>query len=174
MLVKKVGLLSCFIFSILVFLINNLYILGSILLLEIFLTLLFKISLKSIRYLIIIILPMFLINLLFSEITLALLVVFRLLIMFFLVVILNHYISSIQIAYLFYDIFHSKDLFLIIAISISFIPIMRDEMCEIKKCLKVRGYKFNLKNSHLLFITFINNMFTKVSELEKIIISRGY
>ncbi len=174
MLVKKVGLLSCFIFSILVFLINNLYILGSILLLEIFLTLLFKISFKSIRYLIIIILPMFLINLLFSGITLALLVVFRLLIMFFLVVILNHYISSIQIAYLFYDIFHSKDLFLIIAISISFIPIMRDEMCEIKKCLKVRGYKFNLKNGHLLFITFINNMFTKVSELEKIIISRGY
>lgn len=174
MLVKKVVLLSCFIFSILFFLINNLYILGSILLLEIFLTLLFKISLKSIRYLIIIILPMFLINLLFSGITLALLVVFRLLIMFFLVVILNHYISSIQIAYLFYDIFHSKDLFLIIAISISFIPIMRDEMCEIKKCLKVRGYKFDLKNGHLLFITFINNMFTKVSELEKIIISRGY
>ena len=94
--------------------------------------------------------------------------------MFFLVVILNHYISSIQIAYLFYDIFRSKNLFLIIAISISFIPIMQDELREIKKCLKVRDYKFNLKNGHLLFITFINNMFTKVSELEKIIISRGY
>ena len=173
MLIKKVGILSCFIFSILVFLINNLYILGSILLLEIFLILLFKISIKSIKYLIIIMLPMFLINL-FSGLSLALLVVFRLLIMFFLVVILNHYISSIQIAYLFYDIFRSKNLFLIIAISISFIPIMQDELREIKKCLKVRGYKFNLKNGHLLFITFINNMFTKVSELEKIIISRGY
>ena len=173
MLIKKVGILSCFIFSILVFLINNLYILGSILLLEIFLILLFKISFKSIKYLIIIMLPMFLINL-FSGLSLALLVVFRLLIMFFLVVILNHYISSIQIAYLFYDIFRSKNLFLIIAISISFIPIMQDELREIKKCLKVRGYKFNLKNGHLLFITFINNMFTKVSELEKIIISRGY
>ena len=59
MLIKKVGILSCFIFSILVFLINNLYILGSILLLEIFLILLFKISFKSIKYLIIIMLPMF-------------------------------------------------------------------------------------------------------------------
>lgn len=174
MLIKKVGILSFFIFSILVFFINNLHVLAAILLLETFFVLFFKISFKSFKYLIIVILPMFLINLLFSGLSLALLVLIRLLIMLLFVIILNHCFNATQIAYLLGDVFHSKDLFLIIVISISFIPIMQKEVHEIKKCLQVRGYKFNLKNGYLLFITFVNNMFTKVSELEKIIISRGY
>ena len=73
--------------------------------------------------------------------------------------------------YLFYPLKIFKvdidNLTLIISISLAFIPILSDEIRMIKLSLKSKGVKFNL-------ITFLNNLFNRLDELEKALTIKAY
>jgi energy-coupling factor transport system permease protein len=84
--------------------------------------------------------------------------------------------------YLFYPLklfkVNIKNLSLIISIAITFIPIMSNEASEIKKSLISKGFNFNIKNvftkPHIFLVTYFNNLFNKVDELEKALLMKGY
>ena len=64
-----------------------------------------------------------------------------------------------------------RKLSLIISIAITFIPILLNEGRIMKLSLINKGYKFNLKNlllrPHIFIMTYINNLFNKIDEIEK-------
>ena len=59
---------------------------------------------------------------------------------------------------------------MIIAISLSFIPVFIDEIQIIKMSLLSMGLKFNIKNvvtkPHVFIISFVNGIFDRVFEIE--------
>ena len=71
-----------------------------------------------------------------------------------------------------------KDIGLIITIALSFIPIMKDEIKEIKNILKVKGImptNFNLiKNSSLIFKPFFVSILQRINDVEMSLKAKGY
>ena len=70
------------------------------------------------------------------------------------------------------------DLTLIISISLCFIPVLIDETKMIKLSLRSKGFDFNFKNviskPHIYLVTFLNNLFDRMDEIEKSLIMKGY
>lgn len=164
-------------YSLIILFIDNLYIIFSFLLFEIIISILLKIkcNLKSTLYFICFI---FLFNLFLINFNSAILISIRLFTMILIVNIVIKKIGVINIASTFAKIFHSKELYIIISIAITFIPIMKEEILNIKKSLLIKGYQLNLiniiKKPHVLVITFFRNLFLRVSELEKTLIAAGF
>ena len=79
---------------------------------------------------------------------------------------------------LFYPIkwigFKPKDVSLLVCIALSFIPILKDEIYQIKSSLKSKGYKFSLKNSKLLFKPFFISLLKRVNDIEDSLNSKAY
>lgn len=71
-----------------------------------------------------------------------------------------------------------KNLSMIITISLAFIPILSEEAKNIKLSLLSKGFKFNLTNiftkPHIFLITYLNNLFNKIDEIEKSLMMKGF
>lgn len=125
-------------------------------------------------------------NILFSDIDSSLKVGFRLLLAIDYTYIMSYYFNptSIRVAfrYLLYPLkvfkINIDSLTLIIAISLAFIPILINEANMIKLSLKSKGFDFKFSNlitrSHIYLITFLNNIFDRLDELEKSLIIKAY
>lgn len=169
-------------FSCYIYFINNIIVIFTLLLLTLLGIYLKKISLKSFKSVSIFIILTIFINLLFSSLIDSFLIGIRLLIIYLLTLIINNYMSSQDIARsiskLFFFSKNKKDLELIIAISLSLIPIMIEEARSIKNILISRNFKFSFKNVLLkpnIFIgTFFSNMFLRINDLESVLITKGY
>ncbi len=170
--------------------IKNIYIFGIILLFNFIISLFIKISLlkhlKVIKNNFIFISCIILCNVIFSNIYTSLLVGIRLFLVIDYTYIMGHYFDSTKIRIAFkYLLFPLKffkvdidNLTLIIAITLAFIPILSDEAYMIKQSLNSKGFEFNLKNvftrPQIYLITFLNNLFDRLDELEKSLISKAY
>lgn len=92
--------------------------------------------------------------------------------------------TKIRIAfkYLFYPLKIFKmdidNLTMIIAISLAFIPILIDEAKMIKLSLRSKGFNPSLisliTKPHIYLITFLNNLFDRLDELEKTLFIKAY
>ena len=173
-----------------IFFINNYYILGAIALFNISLILITKINIKKTINNLIKLLPFILftalINYLLIDLKSAILITVRL------ILICNiSYIFSKTITYLeFADVIEKllyplkifkvnpKDISLMISIALSFMPIMKDELLQMKNVLKVKGInltKINLiKNMNLVFKPFFISVLRRVNEIEMSISAKGY
>lgn len=189
-MINMLLLILFFAFSIIIFMINNYYILLLFLLLNIIVLFITKTSIKSIFKLlyknIIFVLFVFGCNLLFTSLDVAIMTSLKL----FIAIVLAYTVSKLmpisKIAEGFYYLFYPlkllkidiKSIPLIISIALTFIPIMTHEAIEIKKSLISKGFKFNIKNvftkPHIFLITYFNNIFNKVDELEKSLLMKGY
>ena len=67
-----------------------------------------------------------------------------------------------------------KDVSLLVCIALSFIPILKDEIYQIKNSLKSKGYKLSLKNSKLVFKPFFISLLKRVNEIEYSLKSKAY
>ncbi len=67
-----------------------------------------------------------------------------------------------------------KDVSLLACIALSFIPILKDEMYQIKNSLKSRGFKLNLRNSKLVFKPFFISLLKRVNDIENSLKSKAY
>lgn len=71
-----------------------------------------------------------------------------------------------------------KEIGLIFTIAISFIPIMKKSLKELKDILKVKGIKTSninmLKNINIIFKPFIVSIFQKTNEIEYLLKAKGY
>lgn len=183
-------LIFFFIYSLLVFLINNVYLLLLIFIFNFIISIIVKIPVKkhiiiiknSLKFVIFIVIC----NILFSDINSSLKVGVRLFLTIDYTYIMGKYFdpTKIRIAfnYLFYPLKIFKvdinSLTLIIAIALAFIPILTDEVTMIKLSLKSKGVSFKLGNlitkPHIYLVTFLNNLFDRLDELEKTLIMKAY
>ncbi len=125
-------------------------------------------------------------NILFSNIIASLKIGIKLFLAIDMTYIIGIYFNNDKIRlafkYLFYPLKIFKvdidNLTLIISISLAFIPILSDEIRMIKLSLKSKGVKFNLFYSitkpHIYLITFLNNLFNRLDDLEKALITKAY
>lgn len=183
-------LLFFFIYSFALFLIDNLPILCLTFIFNIVISLIIKVPIKKQFRMIIsnIIFVTFIIicNILFTNLHSALIVGIRLFLVIHYTYIMGYYFDTTRIRiafkYLFYPLkvlkIDTDNLALIIAIALAFIPILIDEAKMIKLSLKAKGMDFNFYNlitrPHIYLLTFINNLFDRVDELEKCLIIKGY
>ena len=183
-------LLFFFIYSILLFLINNIYILGIVFIFNFIIAFIIKTPFqKHIRFLknnFLFIMFIIVCNILFSDIESSLKVGIRLFLVIDYTYSMGNYFDSTKIRfafrYLLYPLKFFKididNLTLIIAISLAFIPILSDETSMIKLSLKSKGLEFKFSNlitkPHIYLMTFLNCLFDRLDELEKSLIIKAY
>lgn len=189
-MINALILICFFILSILIFVVNNYLILSMFLLFNLLILLILKVKIsKYLKFLnknLLFILFIFICNILFVDINMAILTSFKL----FLAINFTYTISQLlpisKISEGFYYIFYPlkifkvniKDLSLIISIALTFIPILINEATTIKYSLISKGFDFNLKNAltkpHIFLITYLNNLFDRVDALEKTLLMKAY
>lgn len=67
-----------------------------------------------------------------------------------------------------------KDISLLVCIALSFIPILKDEIYQIRNSLKSKGFKLNLRNSKLIFKPFFISLLKRVNDIENSLKSKAY
>lgn len=189
-MISMLILLVFFSLSILIFIIDNYIILISLILIDLIILFLLQVNFHKIMNVLyknmLFILFIFLCNLLFLNLDIAFLTALRL----FLAINFTYTISvllpiskiSEGFYYLFYPLklfkINIKNISLIISISLAFIPILINEAKDIKNSLINKGFNFNIKNvitkPHIFLITYFNNIFDRIDELEKALIIKGY
>ena len=183
-------LIFFFIYSFFLFLIDNIYFLILIFIFNILVSFIVGVKLKNhfkvLKNNFLFVLFIVLCNLLFSDKIESIKVGIRLFLTIDYTYIMGNYFdsNSIRIAfkYLFYPLkifnINIDNLTLIISISLCFIPILIDEANMIKLSLRSKGFDFSFKNvikrPHIYLITFLNNLFDRMDELEKSLIMKAY
>ena len=179
---KTLIIIFFLLFSILLYSISNSYLILILFFLTFLLNIILKNSFKGFKSILTFVLLTIIFNLFFNSPLISFLIGIRLFIIYFLTLIMNKYFSCKDLAKGFSNLFffskNKKDLELIIAISISLIPIMINEISTIKKVLISKNFKLSLKNiikkPNVFFMTYLNNTFKRINELELILKSKGY
>lgn len=183
-------LLFFFLYSFGLFFINHICILSFVFLFHIIISLIIGVPLKKHCKLLsknmLFILFIIICNLLFSDIYSSFIIGIKLFLAIDYTYIMGYYFTptSIRIAfrYLFYPLklfqVDVDSLTLILAITLSFIPILMDEALIIKYSLQSKGFDFKFHNlvpkPHIYLITFLNSLFDRLNELEKCMIIKAY
>ena len=177
MLSKAILFLLMLIFSFGLFLINNIYIVIGLFLLSIIVSLILKVRLPIYKSFVIIIFINYFMNYLLSDINNALLVTLRLITMFIVFNIVIKKIGINNIGNIIGKLTRSKEIALIITISLSFIPIMIKEIVDIRKSLISKNFPLSFKNiltrPNVFVLTFFNNLFKRINDMEKSFIAKG-
>lgn len=73
---------------------------------------------------------------------------------------------------------NSKEIGLVITIALSFIPIIKNELEQMKNILKIKGIKDNninlIKNFNLIFKTFFISILQRINDVEISLKAKGY
>ena len=178
------------IYTIGIFFVKNYYVLVAVLGINLVITVVYKINLlnttKSILKLFPFIIFTGIINLLFADLNFAILLSIKLILVCNISYIYSKTISYMGFAEVIEKMIYPlkifginpKDIGLIITIALSFIPIMKDEIKEIKNVLKVKGIRptnFNLiKNSSLIFKPFFVSILQRINDVEMSLKAKGY
>lgn len=178
------------IYTIGIFFINNYLALGIIAIFNIFLMLLIKINIKNAGNNILKLLPFILftiiINILFADLEFGLLIGVRLTLVCNLSYIFSKTITYLEFGEIVeklvcpFKIFgiNPKEIGLVTTIAISFVPIMKSEILQLKNVLKIKGIKptnFNLiKNSNLIFKPFFISVLQRLNEVEMSLKAKGW
>lgn len=173
-----------------IFFINNYIILGIIALINLGLILISKINIKKAIKNLIKLLPFILftslINLIFANLQDAILITIRLILVCNISYIFSKTISYLEFAQIIEKIFYPlkifkinpKEIGLIVTIALSFMPIMKDELFEMKNVLKVKGIKTAkgnlIKNINLIFKPFFISVLQRINEIEMSLKSKAY
>lgn len=173
-----------------IFFTNNLYILASAVLLNILLMTFAKVNIKKAIVNLFKLLPFILItsliNFLVVDLKSAILITVRLIIVCNISYIFSKTITYLEFANVIEKIFYPlrifkidpKDVGLIVTVALSFMPIMKDELLQMKNNLKVKGIrltKINLiKNMGLIFKPFFVSVLQRINEIEMSLKAKGY
>lgn len=179
---QTIILIIFLIFSLLIYYINNIFIISSLFLITLFSLIILKIKLKCFKHLLVLTLITVIINLFFLDFNNSILIGLRLFIIYFLTLIICNYMScqdiSNSLSNLFFFTKKKSSIKIIIAISLSLIPILIDEVKNIKNTLISKNFAFSFKNilkrPNIYLNTYLNNIFIRIKELEKTLTSRNY
>ena len=174
------------IFVLAIFYIINYKILFSFFLIDIIVIMFLRLNiLKIIRYLLLIsplIIFTFIINIVLENISDELLIAERFIIDYISTYIFSRTVTVLEISKVIETILSPLKLFrfdvesvgLLVSIAISFIPIIRDEMIELKQVLESKGYIMKISNIHVFVRPLVSSIFKRTNDIEKAIIAKGY
>ncbi len=185
-MIYTIYLLLFIVSTVLIFIVNNIYYLICFTLFQIILIVYYKIKLKELLKLLksnlVFLLIVLICNIIFMSVYSGILLFIKLLI-----VILSTYINKYvitnerlikSIEHIFFFVKDKEVIYLIITMSLSFIPILNKMILSISLNLRARNFTFNLKNiitkGHLIFIAFINQIIKKTNDMELTLINRGF
>lgn len=69
---------------------------------------------------------------------------------------------------------NTEDIGLLVSISLSMIPVIKNEIKEVKEACKVKNIDFNIKNSKYILSKLLLSTIRKTNYIEESLISRGY
>lgn len=174
------------IFVLTIFFISNYKILFSFFLIDIIVIMFLRLNiLKIIRYLLLIsplIIFTFIINIVLENISYGILIATRFIIACISTYIFSRTVTVLEISKVIETILSPLKLFrfdvesvgLLVSIAISFIPIIRDEMIELKQVLEAKGYIMKISNIHVFVRPLVSSIFKRTNDIEKAIIAKGY
>lgn len=174
------------IFVLAIFFISNYKILFSFFLIDIIVIMFLRLNiLKIIRYLLLIsplIIFTFIINIVLENISYGILIATRFIIACISTYIFSRTVTVLEISKVIETILSPLKLFrfdvesvgLLVSIAISFIPIIRDEMIELKQVLEAKGYIMKISNIHVFVRPLVSSIFKRTNDIEKAIIAKGY
>lgn len=179
---KTLIIILFLLFSLFLYNISNSYIILTLFILTFIINIILKNTFKGFKSIFIFVTLTILFNLFFNSLFNSFLIGIRLFIIYFLTLIMNKYFSCKDLSNCFSNLFflskNKKNLELIIAISISLIPIMISEISTIKKVLISKNFNFSFRNvikkPNVFLMTYLNNTFKRINELELILKSKGY
>ncbi len=61
-----------------------------------------------------------------------------------------------------------------VCISLSMIPILKNNICELKSACKAKNIDFNIKNMKYILSKFFLSIIMRVNKIEESLISKGY
>lgn len=67
-----------------------------------------------------------------------------------------------------------EEIEVLVAISLSMIPILKREYIEIKEACKVKNIKWNIKNMKIILAKLMTSFLKRVSEIDEALIEKGY
>jgi len=183
------------IYTVLIFFVENFYILGILLIINIILLIKSNLrdtlnALKQLFFLLIKLMPFILftsiINAIINNISSGILIGIRIILVCQSTYIFTSKMTIQKLQYVIENILkplkiikiNSKEIAIIVCIGIAFIPIMQKELQELKNSLKAKGFKPNFKNfiskPNYILLPFITKVIKKVGEIEISLMSKGY
>lgn len=181
-----VKLITFILLTIIVFFISNYIALLSIFFLDLILTIIFKISIreyfKSFKYLLPFLLLSFVLNVIFSNLDYAILILFRIIICYNITFTYYKVTSVLEIANTIQMIFSPLKIFkidtssisLIISIALCMIPILQQEINSVRNAIKAKGAKIKITNITLVLKPILISMLQRTGEIEKALIAKGF
>ncbi len=173
-------------FMIFVFMTNNYYLLLGMAIISICIEVFIKVSIidmiKYLLYVVPIILLSFIINLVALDFRYALLIMTRFSVACICTYTFSKMITAVEISRVITFLLsplkilkvNVNSIGLMVSISISFIPIIRDEISELKYMLKAKGYRLKISNVSVVIRPLISSIFKRTNEIEKALIAKGY
>ena len=178
------------IYTVFIFLINSYKLLGIVAFINISIIIILKLNikdmLKNLSNIFIFISFTIIVNVLVESIDYAILIAVKLILICNITYIFSKTISYMEFADVIEKLFYPlkifkvnpKEISLIVIIALAFIPILKDEIFQIKNVLNVKGIKntkINLiKNVNLIFKPFFISILQRVNEIELSLKSKSY
>ncbi len=178
------------IYTISIFFIKNYILLSLIFIINISLMIISKINISKVVNNLIKIMPFILftiiINIIFVDLKFAILVGARLILVCNISYIFSKTMSSTEFGEVIEKILfplkifkvNPKEIGIIITIALSFMPILKDELLQIKNSLKAKGMKMTninlIKNANLIFKPFFVSVLQRINEVEMSLRAKGY
>lgn len=179
---KTILLLIFILTSLFLYYITNPYFIFSLVIILLLTNYFLKIKFKGLKPILVFIILTIIFNLFFNSFIFSLLLGTRLFIIYLFTLTLSHFLTCLDIAKgissLFFFLKDKRDLEIIIALSISIIPIMIDEISNFKKVLVSKNFPLTFKNilkkPNVFFQTFFMNTFKRINDMEAILKAKGY
>lgn len=178
------------IYTISIFFIKNYILIFSAFIINLIIAVLVRVKIKdmltNIGKLLVFILVTVIINAFMQDLKTSILIGVKLILVCNITYIFSKVLTYMEFATLIEKIFYplkifkinSKDIGLVVCIALTFIPILKDELNQIKNVLKVKGFKTStiniIKNAHIVFQPFFVLIFKRINKLEDSLKVKGY
>lgn len=185
-----IGFILFLIYTFLIFFIKEYFLLLIILIINLILTIIFKINIKNIFISLLKMIPFIIfttiINIAFSGISYGVLIGIRLILVCNITYIYSKKMTPQRLQYVIQTLLtplkifkiDNKEIGIIVCIGITFIPIIQKEIEQIKNSLKAKGFDLRfvniIKNPNYILVPLLTSIIKRVGEIEQSLLSKGY
>ncbi len=178
------------IYTTLIFFLKNYLLLGLVLFINLYLMIVFRLNLKKTLLFLSKLMPFILftgiLNVILGDLELGILIVIRLILVCNITYIFSKKMTPKKLQYAVEKLLfplkifkvNTKEIGIIVSVSIAFIPIIQKEIENLKNSLISKGFRLNLKNfikrPNIILMPLITSVIKRTGEVEQSMISKGY
>lgn len=183
---NKIKFVIFIIYTILIFWIKDIKLIGCIFLLNFIIAIIFKINLKRMLYNLKILLPFIiftmLINIIFDSLYSGIIIGIRLIICYNITYIFSKTLTVMEIAETIQDMcyplkifrINTKNIGIMVSISICMIPVLKNEISALIKAMRSKGKMMKINSMIIIMRPMLISVLRKTSQIEKTLIAKAY